>query len=330
MSAKSDEFEQIIANVYRMLLADNDSVTWNDTIPDPDNISQSRQIDITINNKGFITHVECRIHRSKQDVKWIEELYGRKISLRANHIIGVSSSGFTSGAIKKAEHFGIELRDTIYLDTEDIKSWGKVNSGSLEYFAYEKVDVALIFPSQEIADSITEEELRYSLKNYPSFHHDILSSIANIGKQLWIEKELGDKAIDIQGSLNVPALRIKDQDITLVKFIAKGLKLMNEDFEISKSLMFGRPLTNEHDRNAHVQKFSDKGAGIIKEGHFINAHSGLGVHFRSDIWQLTRNTIFLSFNVKWTGGGVIQIAIDTLRKDQESKPSAMLAVYMSS
>ena len=45
--------------------------------------------------------------KKKQDVKWIEELIGRKQSLRADSVIAVSSAGFTDGAILKAKAFGI-------------------------------------------------------------------------------------------------------------------------------------------------------------------------------------------------------------------------------
>jgi hypothetical protein len=38
--------------------------------------------------------VECRQHQSPQDVQWIEELIGRRVSLPADSAIAVSSSGF--------------------------------------------------------------------------------------------------------------------------------------------------------------------------------------------------------------------------------------------
>jgi hypothetical protein len=86
-------------------------VTWNNHIPDPDNPAQPRQIDVTIKRDGALTLVECRQHKSKQNVKWIEELMGRRISLGAQGVIAVSSSGFTAGAVNKAKKQGIILRD---------------------------------------------------------------------------------------------------------------------------------------------------------------------------------------------------------------------------
>ena len=98
-------------------------VTWDERIPDPDNPSQPRQIDITIKRDGKLTIVECRIHKSRQNVKWIEELIGRRASLNADSIIAVSSSGFTSGAIIKSKRFGIILRELAELSNFEVSNW---------------------------------------------------------------------------------------------------------------------------------------------------------------------------------------------------------------
>ena len=79
---------------------------WNDRIPDPDNPNQPRQIDITVIWDNELTIIECRIHNRKQDVNWIEELMGRRVSLKADAVIAVSASGFTDGAIRAELHPG--------------------------------------------------------------------------------------------------------------------------------------------------------------------------------------------------------------------------------
>ncbi len=95
----SREDEQQTARILDILKEQGAEVTWNDKIPDPDNPEQPRQIDVTIKRDNLLTIAECRLHGRPQDVKWIEELYGRRVSLRASSVIAVSSSGFTSGAI---------------------------------------------------------------------------------------------------------------------------------------------------------------------------------------------------------------------------------------
>jgi hypothetical protein len=103
----SDAFEQQIRRICELLTDSGAEVTWNDHIPDPDNPAQSRQIDVTIKRDGALTLVECRQHNSRQNVKWIEELMGRRLSLGAQSVIAVSSSGFTAGAVNKAKKHGI-------------------------------------------------------------------------------------------------------------------------------------------------------------------------------------------------------------------------------
>ena len=102
MEKPSILFERQIERIHQLLEEDPSRVTWNDHIVDPDNPNQLRQIDITIERAGKKVHVECRVHKEPQDVKWIEELIGRRLSLHADEIIAVSSSGFTDGAKKES------------------------------------------------------------------------------------------------------------------------------------------------------------------------------------------------------------------------------------
>ena len=122
MNKKSVTFEQEIHRLHELLDGSGAEVVWNDRVPDPDNPRQPRQIDITIRREGALTIVECRLHKNRQGVKWIEELIGRRSSLRAAAAIAVSASGFTRGAIRKAKSFGIFLRDLKELTDQEIET----------------------------------------------------------------------------------------------------------------------------------------------------------------------------------------------------------------
>jgi hypothetical protein len=102
----SETFEKQVHRIYELLEGSGAQVTWDEHIPDPDNLAQTRQIDISIRKDGKLIFVECRDHKSRQDVQWIEELIGRRTSLGADSLIAVSSSGFTAGALKKASRLG--------------------------------------------------------------------------------------------------------------------------------------------------------------------------------------------------------------------------------
>src|SRR5690348_7606553 len=111
MMKEPNAMEQQVERIKQLLEPDGSTIVWNDKIPDPDNPKQLRQIDVSIRRDGKLTHVECRLHADPQDVGWIEELIGRRVSLEADAMIAVSSSGFTEGAILKANKHGIMLRN---------------------------------------------------------------------------------------------------------------------------------------------------------------------------------------------------------------------------
>ena len=92
--------ERQVERIERLIAQEGSEVTWNDRIPDPDNPRQRRQIDITIRRDGRLTIVECRMEKSPQDVTWIEQLMGRRESLRAGGG-AVSASKFTKETLLK-------------------------------------------------------------------------------------------------------------------------------------------------------------------------------------------------------------------------------------
>ena len=94
----SDVSEEKIKRICDLLADSGAEVKWNDYISDPDNPAQRRQIDVTIEQAGILTLVECRQRKSRPDVQWIEQLIGRRVSLSAQVVLAVSSSGFTAGA----------------------------------------------------------------------------------------------------------------------------------------------------------------------------------------------------------------------------------------
>ena len=133
MTKESDKFERQIHRIHELMEGPGATVCWNDKIPDPDNLEQARQIDVTINRDGLLTLVECRFRKAVQNVNWIEELIGRRQSLKADAVIAVSVSGFTKGAVKKAKEYGIVLRDAVSLTEEEISRWGSKTEISLNY-----------------------------------------------------------------------------------------------------------------------------------------------------------------------------------------------------
>jgi hypothetical protein len=164
---ESETFEQQIHRIHELLDGSGAVVTWNDHIPDPDNPSQSRQIDITIERNRKLTIVECRKHQSPQDVQWIEEMIGRRASLRADGVIAVSSSGFTTGAVKKASAHGIVLRDLRELTEAEVEDWGYQVLLTLYFYQYSDLEASLCFEPDSI-DRLENEAVSSELKTHPA------------------------------------------------------------------------------------------------------------------------------------------------------------------
>ena len=143
--SRSTQFEQRVSRIHRLLEADGCAVTWNGRIPDPDNPVQSRQVDILIKRGDQTVHAECRSHKNPQDVKWIEELIGRRLSLEADQVIAVSDSGFTEGARRKANRHGIVLRELHLIADVELTSWGKRSELECCYYKLSHVQFQLEF-----------------------------------------------------------------------------------------------------------------------------------------------------------------------------------------
>ena len=185
MSKSSTAMEQQVERIKRLLEPLGTAVTWNEKIVDPDNTKQLRQIDVTIRKDGKLTHVECRLHADPQDVGWIEELMGRRISLRADAMIAVSSSGFTEGAILKADAQGIVLRNLATISAEEVQQWGRATDARLVYYEFDDTVVTFTVPkdrcegSHKIAKSDTApfplrgllELVMREAEDYPELDH---------------------------------------------------------------------------------------------------------------------------------------------------------------
>ena len=150
MSPDSDIFERTVWRIHRLLVPEGVEVTWNERIPDPDTPAQRRQVDVIIRRLDYLFIVECRDHAAKQDVKWIEELCGRRESLNANGIGAASTSGYTAPAMAKAARFGIPLFDLTSISDAEISAWGRRVVIHLHAYKFENFRIRLEFSKQDL------------------------------------------------------------------------------------------------------------------------------------------------------------------------------------
>ncbi|MDK9723461.1 MAG: restriction endonuclease [Sterolibacteriaceae bacterium MAG5] len=278
----SADFEKLIFRIHELIEQKGSVVTWNDRISDPDNESQERQVDVSIRCDGKLTLVECRLRKQPQDVKWIEELIGRCLSLRANAVIAVSSSGFTSGAIKKAHQFGVILRDIQTLSEEEVRQWGRSTKVCLAYLQFRRVLLDFIFLSDGVMAPPTVEQVIKHLENSRTLD-DLFQHAAAV-----FERE-NPRAAPTRMRMKFHAndLMIGNQAVHEMA-LDTAVKQTIQDLRIPSVVAFGAPNTETSQRAAMVEK--------VDFGQFEIAQAADRVHTIVDLGlvRCSPNSIFRS------------------------------------
>ena len=247
MSKVSQKFERQIGRINELIKQQGSKITWNDHILDPDNPEQPRQIDITICQDNQLTLVECRIHKKKQDVKWIEELIGRRVSLKADAVIAVSASGFTEGAIAKAKSFGIILRDLLSLTEEEISTWGCKTHVLLTFYEYKNVLLTFIFQS-DFRDRITLEDIIYLLQTQS---HE-LRGIFDVAADAIDRNNPKSLPCRFKANLHAKKLHISEVPVTSIGFEADFQTIVHE-LDIPSVVAYDCPRVDALKRNVFVE-----------------------------------------------------------------------------
>jgi hypothetical protein len=254
MTKAFEAFEQQIQQIYELLLGSGADVTWDDRIPDPDNPTQARQIDVTIRRNGKLTLVECRQHQRPQDVQWIEELFGRRTSLAADAIIGVSSSGFTAGALEKARRLGVFLRDLQRLTDAEVEGWGQHLALTLYFYEYSDLEVSLLFDQTSIA-KLDVTAVKLGLKSHPAMRSLFNASAAYLGG-------LNLLADENSGRIEEFALRLQPEEFNVCGEPVIEVSICGNVCLISREILspavfgYGEPRGDSRQPEAIVEIFS--------------------------------------------------------------------------
>jgi hypothetical protein len=264
MTKESEEFERQIHRVIELIEGSGAEVTWNDRIPDPDNPSQQRQIDISIKRDGFLTLVECRLHKERQDVKWIEELYGRKISLNAANVIAVSFSGFTHGAMLKAARLGVPLRDLKSLAPEDVANWSCTVEIKVYYYKYDHLKLVVCFREAN-ALVLDNKKLAEELKTYPGRQSMFNASLEQFDTDRVTLEERLKKRYEFEIKMKLEDFHLSGQPVELVEFSGEA-QLQEIEMRLPIAMAYGPPQEESTARSTMVQKMPDSETGFILHG----------------------------------------------------------------
>lgn len=124
MPHRTNPFQQLTASILATIHAP-DYIVEESVLEINKKTGLPREIDIRITERANLnnkTIVECRDHKRKQDVIWIDSLDGKARSLGIKKIIAVSSSGFYKTAAREAFSRGIK---TLHLKEAEEIEWKK-------------------------------------------------------------------------------------------------------------------------------------------------------------------------------------------------------------
>lgn len=265
---RSALFERQIHRIHELLDESGAEVTWNDHIPDPDNPTQPRQIDITIREGGRLTLVECRIHKARQQVQWIEELIGRHQSLAADATIAVSSSGFTKGALAKARRYGIHVRDLRTLTDRDVESWGRLVALTLYYYEYSELELDLLFNATSIA-KLDPTALKAELKVYPGVQSLFNAAAKELGAFNLLDPKHADVAVRFKIQCRLEDFRLCNEQVDQVEFRGAA-RLSAKQIMSPAVLSYGAPDATGIERDAVVERFDLGETSIIHKGERVS------------------------------------------------------------
>jgi hypothetical protein len=273
----SEAFEQKIHRIYELVAELGADVSWDDHVPDPDNPAQQRQIDVAIRRNGELTLVECRQHKSRQDVQWIEELIGRRTSLGAQSVIAVSSSGFTTGALRKAKRHGITSRDLKQLTDLEIRSWGQQVALTLFFYQYSDLEVSLMFNRDSIPriePEVATSELRY----HPCLQSLFNAAAQELGRLNLLADEQPGRTVRFGLKLQFEGLHLCGEPVLEVDFQGKA-RLIAKNVVPPVVFGYGEPNKDCEQREVIVEDFHSLGKTAI-------AHSGTRISIFLDVSQV--------------------------------------------
>jgi len=172
------EFERLVARIEASVAPLGATVKSPDRITDY-TTGHLREVDASVRYKlgtsEVLIVIECRKRSRKQDIIWIEQLATKSRSIRANKIIAVSETPFSSAAQKSALSHQVELRTLSPAPLEKIAGWF-TPSGIVAHAAREALDLECVVFLMCTDGDAHDQGLLAPDCFEPIFQHDLVSS----------------------------------------------------------------------------------------------------------------------------------------------------------
>lgn len=171
MPKRSNPFQQLVRLLHERL-DDSWSVTESKMFQDS-LTGEEREVDIVLESSvgtyKVIVSIECRDHKRKADVSWIESMVQKHHSLPTSKLVLWSASGFSKAALKKAE---ILKTDTHSGGSIESINWAilanQLKSGSVKLLNTDLAFFIDVDTPQGIKKRLENEDIDYLFKEIES------------------------------------------------------------------------------------------------------------------------------------------------------------------
>ncbi len=183
-------------------------------------------------------------------------------------MIAVSSSGFTAGACKKAERFGIITRDLQALTDAEVRAWGGKVALTLYCYQYEEIEVTLLF-SLDSLHRVDQERVREDFRA-----SQVMLSVFNaLATQLDNLKLLAQERFRVpvrfSVTLEAPELRMSGEPIIALECTGKG-QLVPIPVLATGVIGYGAPGQPPDEREATVEFFELGETAVVHDQQRIS------------------------------------------------------------
>lgn len=158
--------EELVAWIETSLRADANTTVEHDVfLPDKDG-GGPRQIDVLIRVKSghdeLLTIIEVRDRGKRADVRFVEEMSAKRVSVRADAACLVSKAGFSEAAIAKARALNVRLLTLAEATAGNWAEWCLVRHIDVAQREWEVLSMVCARPYEdtviELADSVSAED----------------------------------------------------------------------------------------------------------------------------------------------------------------------------
>ena len=172
------------------------------------------------------------------------------MSLAADTVIAVSSSGFTVGALKKAKRYGVIPRDLQRLTDAEIAAWGRQVALTLYFYQYSNLDDSLLFEFS----SIDPARAKLELERHPAIQSLFAAAAKKLGEINLLADENAGRTVEFALRLQFQGFSLCGERVVEVEFRGSA-GLTSREIVSPVVLGYGEPGQGDGNREVLIELF---------------------------------------------------------------------------